>query len=55
MFVALRVAATILVVVLTAERSFFRLKVSKIYLRSIMTQDSLNGLAIKSINREESR
>ncbi|KAM4592407.1 zinc finger MYM-type protein 1-like [Odontesthes bonariensis] len=54
MWVALRIAATLPVTVGSAERSFSRLKLIKTYLRSTMSQDRLNGLALISINREVS-
>ena len=37
--------------VASAERSFSKLKLIKTYLRSTMSQDRLNGLAIMSIER----
>ena len=43
---------TIPVSVATAERSFSKLKLIKSYLRSTMSQERLNGLAIISIERE---
>ena len=55
LWVALRVAATAPVTVASAERSFSKLKLIKNYLRSTMTQDRLNGLAMMSINRDVSR
>lgn len=36
----------------SAERSFSKLKLIKSYLRSIMSQERLNGLAILSIEKE---
>ena len=55
MWVALRIAVTIPVTVAAAERSFSKLKLIKTYLRSTMSQERLNGLALMSINREVSR
>ncbi|XP_076036572.1 uncharacterized protein LOC143022310 [Oratosquilla oratoria] len=55
MWVALRIAVTTPVTVASAERSFSKLKLIKTYLRSTMTQERLNGLAIISINREISK
>lgn len=54
MWVALRIAVTLPVTVASAERSFSRLKLIKTYLRSTMSQDRLNGLALMSINQEVS-
>ncbi|XP_020875868.1 zinc finger MYM-type protein 1-like [Arabidopsis lyrata subsp. lyrata] len=48
---AYRIMMTIPVSVASAERSFSKLKLIKSYLRSTMTQDRLNGLAIISIER----
>ncbi len=47
---ALRIALTLPVTVAQAERSFSKLKLIKSYLRSTMSQQRLNGLAIISIN-----
>ncbi|KAK7921881.1 hypothetical protein WMY93_008783 [Mugilogobius chulae] len=55
LWVALRVAVTIPVTVASAERSFSKLKLIKNYLRSTMSQERLNGLALISINQEVSR
>ncbi len=55
MWVALRIAVTIPVTVAAAERSFSKLKLIKTYLRSNMSQERLNGLALMSINCEVSR
>ncbi|XP_068220406.1 zinc finger MYM-type protein 1-like [Palaemon carinicauda] len=55
MWVALRIAVTTPVTVASAERSFSKLKLIKTYLRSTMSQEYLNGLAIISINREISK
>ena len=43
---------TISVTVASAERSFSKLKLIKSYLRSTMSQERLNGLAILSIEKE---
>jgi hypothetical protein len=40
------------VTVASAERSFSKLKLLKNYLRSTMTQDRLNGLAILCIEKK---
>lgn len=48
-WVAYRIMLTIPVTVASAERTFSRLKLIKTYLRSTMSQDRLNGLAILSI------
>lgn len=50
MWVALRISATLLVTVASAERSFSKLKLIKTYLRTTMMQERLSGLAIISIN-----
>jgi hypothetical protein len=42
---------TILVTIAFAERSFLKLKLIKSYLRSTMSQERLNGLAILSIEK----
>lgn len=49
--VAYRVLLTIPITVASAERSFSKLKLIKSYLRTSMTQDRLNGLAILSIEK----
>ena len=46
---------TIPVSVATAERSFSKLKLIKTYLRSVMAQERLSGLAILSIENERAR
>ena len=40
------------VIVASAERSFSKLKLIKSYLRSIISQERLNGLAILSIEKK---
>lgn len=49
--VAYRVLLTVPITVASAERSFSKLKLIKSYLRTTMTQDRLNGLAILSIEK----
>nr|XP_028960141.1 uncharacterized protein LOC114825575 [Malus domestica] len=51
-WVAYRILLTIRVTVASAERSFSKLKLIKSYLRSTMSQERLNGLAILSIEKE---
>lgn len=55
MWVALRISATMAVTVAAAERSFSKLKLIKIYLRSTMGQERLSGLAIININHVVSK
>jgi len=50
--IAYRILLTIHVTVASAERSFSKLKLIKSYLRSTMSQEKLNGLAILSIENE---
>jgi hypothetical protein len=47
-----RILFTMLVTVASAERNFSKLKLLKNYLRSTMTQDRLNGLAILCIEKK---
>jgi hypothetical protein len=47
-----RILFTMPVTVASAERSFSKLKLLKKYLRSTMTQDRLNGLAILCIQKK---
>ena len=46
---------TISVAVATAERSFFKLKLIKNFLRSSMSQERLSGLALLSIEKEQTK
>lgn len=55
LWIALRIAVTTPVTVASAERSFSKLKLIKTYLRSSMSQERLNGLAIISIKGEMSK
>jgi hypothetical protein len=50
--IAYRILLTIHVTVASAERSFSKLKLIKSYLRSTMSQERLNGLAILSIEKK---
>ena len=50
--IAYRIFLTVLVTVASTERSFSKLKLIKTYLRSSMSQERLNGLAILSIKKE---
>uniref|UniRef100_A0A8I6X0X1 HAT C-terminal dimerisation domain-containing protein n=1 Tax=Hordeum vulgare subsp. vulgare TaxID=112509 RepID=A0A8I6X0X1_HORVV len=49
--IAYRILLTIHVTVASAERSFSKLKLLKIYLRSTMSQERLNGLAMCCIEK----
>ena len=51
-YIAYRILLTIPVTIVTAERSFSKLKLLKSYLKSTMLQDRLNELAILSIESE---
>ena len=51
-YIAYIILLTISVTVATAERSFSKLKLLKTYLRSTMSQDRLNGLAMLSIEKK---
>ncbi|XP_070664600.1 uncharacterized protein [Malus domestica] len=51
--IAYRVLLTVHVTVVSAERSFSKLKLLKSYSRTTMTQDRLNGLAILCIENDE--
>ena len=53
--IALRIFCTLPVTVASAERSFSKLKLIKNFLRSTMTQERLNDLAILSIESELTR
>ncbi len=50
--VANRILLTVPVTVASAERSFSKLKLLKNYLRSTMSQEILNGLAMCSIEKD---
>ncbi|GKB94813.1 zinc finger MYM-type protein 1 [Tanacetum coccineum] len=50
--VELRVLLTIPLTVTSAERSFSKLKLLKSYLRSTMSQERLNGLALIAIEND---
>ncbi|XP_076890376.1 uncharacterized protein LOC143541427 [Bidens hawaiensis] len=50
-YIAYRIVLTIPVTVASAERSFSKLKLIKTYLRSTMSQEMLNGLALLSIEK----
>ena len=50
-YIAYKILLTIPVTVASAERSFSKLKPIKTFLRSTMSQERLNGLAILSIEK----
>ena len=50
--IAFRILLTILVTVASTERSFSKLKLIKSYLKSIISQERLNGLIILSIENK---
>ena len=50
-WIAYRILLTIPVTVASEERNFSKLKLIKTYLRSTMSQEKLNGLAILSIEK----
>ena len=50
--VAYQILLTVPVTVASAERSFLKLKVLKNYLRSTMSQEWLNGLAMCTIEKD---
>ncbi|XP_022553099.1 uncharacterized protein LOC106383362 [Brassica napus] len=50
-WIAYRIMLTVPVLVASAERSFSKLKLIKSYLRSTMSQERLNGLAMLSIEK----
>lgn len=51
-YIVYKILLTIPVTVVSAERSFSKLKLIKTFRRSIMTQDRLNGLAMLSIEKD---
>ena len=50
--IAFRILLTIPIIVAFAKRSFSKLKLIKSYLRSTMSEERLNGLAILSTEKE---
>ena len=50
--IAFRILLTIPLTIASAKRSFLKLKLIKLYLRSTISQERLNGLAILSIEKE---
>jgi hypothetical protein len=50
--VAYRILLTVPVTIASAERSFSKLKLLKNYLRSTMSQERLNGLAMCTIEKD---
>jgi hypothetical protein len=53
--IAYRILLTIPVIVASVERSFSKLKLIKLYLRSTISQERLNGLAILSIEKKKKK
>ncbi|KAK9741250.1 hypothetical protein RND81_03G092400 [Saponaria officinalis] len=51
-FIVYRILLTIPVTVVSAERSFSKLKILKSYMRSTMLQERLNGLALIAIEKD---
>jgi hypothetical protein len=51
-FIAYRILFTMPVIVASAERTFSKLKLLKNYLRSVMSQERLNGLATLCIEKK---
>ena len=51
-WIAYRILLTIPVTAASGERSFSKLKLIKSYLRSTISQDRLNGLALQSIEKD---
>ncbi|XP_070024033.1 uncharacterized protein LOC142179527 [Nicotiana tabacum] len=51
-YIVYRIMLTVPITVASAERSFSKLKLIKFYLRSTMSRERLNGLAILSIEKE---
>ena len=52
MIITYRILLTIAVTVVSAERSFSKLKLLKSYMRSMMSQERLSGLAIIAIESD---
>ena len=55
LFTCMKILITMPVTVAAGERSFSKLKLIKTYLRSKMSQNRLNALAMMSIEREISK
>jgi hypothetical protein len=51
--IAYRILLTIPVIVASVEKSFSKLKLIKLYLRSTISQEKLNGLTILSIEKKK--